>query len=106
VPELSEVPDAVLQEPWRWDGAARLLGRAYPEPIVDVKAAARDASARVWGVRRGADFRAEAERIVKKHASRKDPGAPMRFRRDPEPRGPEGRGAGTDPHGAQLKFDL
>ena len=82
VPELAEVPDEFLQEPWRWEGAGRMLGRIYPNPLVDVKAAAKEASSRVWGVRRGAAFRDEAARIVEKHASRKEPGAPMRFRRD------------------------
>jgi deoxyribodipyrimidine photo-lyase len=74
-----------------------------------VKAAAKAASARVWGVRKGGAFRAEAERIVKKHASRKDPGAPMRFQRDPEPRPPKVAPGGPKPGDAkpdQLKFDL
>ena len=108
VPELAEVPDDHLQEPWLWEGAGRVLGRAYPEPIVDVKAAAKAASTRVWGVRKGAEFRAVADRIVKKHASRKDPGAPMRFQRDPEPRPAKGgrRGRRSDPSSDQLKFDL
>ncbi len=99
LPELAEVPDRFLQEPWQWEGAPGLLGRAYPAPIVDVKAAAKEASAKVWGVRRGAAFRDEADRIVRKHASRREPGVPMRFRRDPEPRPPR---AGPD----QLKLDL
>ncbi|RDC71177.1 deoxyribodipyrimidine photolyase [Rhodovulum sp. 12E13] len=99
VPELSEVPDRYLQEPWLWEGAGRLLGRAYPAPLVDVKAAAKAASAKVWGVRKGAAFRAEADRIVTRHASRKEAGVPMRFRRDPEPRPPQ-----RTPD--QLKLDL
>jgi len=99
VPELAAVPDAYLQEPWRWEGAGRLLGRRYPEPIVEVRAAAREASARVWAVRRGAAFREEAQRIVAKHASRKEPGVPMRFRRDPAPRSRPGGDA-------QLSLDL
>jgi deoxyribodipyrimidine photo-lyase len=70
VPELGDVPARFLQEPWLWDGAARLR---YPPPVVDVAAAAREARDAVWGVRRGEAFRAEAGRIVKKHASRKDP---------------------------------
>ena len=103
VPELAGVPDAHLQEPWTWEGAGRVLGRSYPEPVVEVKAAAKAASAAVWGVRRGAGFRAEAERIVQKHASRKDPGAPMRFRRDPEPRRPAQAAGRAD---RQLKLDF
>lgn len=35
LPELAEVPDALLQTPWRWAGAPRLLGRRYPEPLAD-----------------------------------------------------------------------
>ncbi|MEM6373675.1 MAG: FAD-binding domain-containing protein [Pseudomonadota bacterium] len=71
-PELAPVPDAHLQSPWTWEGAGSVLGRAYPEPIVDVIDAAREARTRVWAVRRGDPFRAEARRVVHKHASRKD----------------------------------
>ncbi|WP_299293412.1 FAD-binding domain-containing protein [uncultured Tateyamaria sp.] len=72
-PELAGVPDAHLQEPWLWDGAAGLLDRGYPAPVVDVAAAAREARDRVWAVRRGTAFKTEAARVVDKHASRKDP---------------------------------
>ena len=78
LPELAAVPDALLQEPWRWDGAGALR---YPAPIVDVKQAAAWARDRVWAVRQGDGFRAEAARVVRKHASRKD--GRGRFRRDP-----------------------
>lgn len=78
VPELASVPDAFLQEPWRWDGAGRLR---YPAPIVDVKQAAAQARDRVWAVRQGEGFRAQAARVVRKHASRKD--GTGRFVRDP-----------------------
>ena len=78
VPELADVPDAFLQEPWRWEGAARLR---YPAPVVDVKQAAAAARDRVWAVRQGEGFRAQAAKVVQKHASRKD--AKGRFRRDP-----------------------
>jgi deoxyribodipyrimidine photo-lyase len=79
VPELAEVPDRFLQEPWLWERAGRLR---YPPPVVDVAEAARAARDAVWGVRRGEGFRAEAARIVAKHASRKDP----RFVKDRERR--------------------
>ncbi|MEO0938422.1 MAG: FAD-binding domain-containing protein [Pseudomonadota bacterium] len=71
-PELADVPLKHLQSPWDWDGAGGLLGRSYPEPIVDVKAAAAAARDAIWGARKGQAFRAEAGRIVHKHASRKD----------------------------------
>ncbi|MEO1307222.1 MAG: FAD-binding domain-containing protein [Pseudomonadota bacterium] len=101
VPELADVPDAYLQEPWLWDGAGRLLGKAYPEPIVDVKSAAKAASAAVWGVRRGPAFRDEAERIVAKHASRKEPGVPARFQRDKNT-----MAKGQDPRGQAKQLSL
>lgn len=96
-PELADVPDAHLQEPWRWDGAGRIVGRSYPAPIVDVKAAAKAARDAVWAVRKGDAFRAEAARIVDKHASRKDP----RFVNDRSPK----KRSNPAPQ-AQLKLDL
>ena len=84
LPELANVPDRFLQEPWRWDGAGRL---AYPAPIVDVTEAARAARQRIWAVRRGDDFRAEAARVIEKHASRKD--RQGRFVNDRERRAPK-----------------
>jgi deoxyribodipyrimidine photo-lyase len=71
VPELRDVPDAYLQEPWAWGGAAKLFGRQYPEPIVDVAQAARAARERVWAIRKQSGFRDEALRLVEKHGSRK-----------------------------------
>jgi len=84
LPELAEVPDAFLQEPWRWEGAGRVLGRAYPAPVVEMAAAARAAREAVWAVRRGAGFADTAAGIVEKHASRKDRAG--RFVNDRAPR--------------------
>jgi deoxyribodipyrimidine photo-lyase len=72
VPELAAVPDTFLQEPWKWPGASGLLGKRYPEPVVDVAAAARAARDTVWGLRKGPGFAAEADRVVARHASRAD----------------------------------
>lgn len=71
LPELAEVPDAFVQEPWRWDKADRILGKTYPRPVIDHLAAARDARKRIWQVRRGGAFRDEARAIFDKHGSRK-----------------------------------
>lgn len=93
VPELAAVPDAFLQDPWRWPGARALR---YPEPLVDLTAAARAARDAVWGLRRAPGHAAQAEAIVTRHASRKDP----RFVNDREPRR---RRAVPD---AQMSLDL
>jgi deoxyribodipyrimidine photo-lyase len=88
------VPDAFLQEPWKWPDAARLLGHRYPEPVVDVATAAREARDAIWSARRTPGFAEDAARIVTRHASRAD----ARFVNDRAPR----RKAPT----AQLSLDL
>ena len=71
VPELAPVPDAFLYEPWRWDGAGRVIGKTYPEPVVDLKAATSAARERVWSLRKTQGFKQKAGAIVTRHASRK-----------------------------------
>lgn len=80
VPELAEVPDKFLQDPWKWDGARAILGKSYPAPIVDPVIAAREAKEKVYGARKGKAFREEANRIQEKHGSRKS-GMPSSSRR-------------------------
>ncbi|MEL6371730.1 MAG: FAD-binding domain-containing protein [Pseudomonadota bacterium] len=80
VPELTNVPDKFLQEPWKWEEADTLLGRIYPEPIVDPVVAARIAKEKVYGVRRSEAFRHGANAIQEKHGSRKS-GIPVRGQR-------------------------
>ncbi len=88
LPELAAVPDAYLQEPWKWTGAGSILGRRYPEPLVDVATAQRAARDAVWGLRRKPAARAEVVEIVERHASR----SPVR--------------RGTVPVFGQLSLDL
>lgn len=94
LPELAAVPDAFLQEPWKWPEAGNVLGRVYPHPIIDIAVAARAARDAIWTARKGPDFAATAAQIVTRHASRAD----RRFVNDRAPR----RKAAT----AQLSFDL
>jgi deoxyribodipyrimidine photo-lyase len=68
VPELKAVPDIFLHEPWLWPGAADLC---YPDPIVDHVAAAKAARETLYAVRKTADHKISARRIVEKHGSRK-----------------------------------
>ena len=70
LPELAGVPDAFLQEPWLWPEARKLLGQRYPEPIIDVASAAREARDLIWSARRSAGFAEVAGQIVQRHASR------------------------------------
>ncbi|WP_299548375.1 deoxyribodipyrimidine photo-lyase [uncultured Tateyamaria sp.] len=102
-PELASVPDTYLQEPWTWEGAGELLGKAYPAPVVDVPNAARQARERVWAVRRGGAFREEARRVVHKHASRKDSEGHFVDDRSPK-RGKAGASPANDSR--QIGFDF
>jgi deoxyribodipyrimidine photo-lyase len=69
--------------------------------VVDLAQAGRTARERVWAVRQGDAFRAEAARIVEKHASRKDGGAGRHFVNDRTPK--RRKPVASD---AQLRFDL
>ncbi|MEO0884294.1 MAG: deoxyribodipyrimidine photo-lyase, partial [Pseudomonadota bacterium] len=76
VPELAGVPTDFIHEPWTWENATTPLGKAYPFPIVDHLAAAKEARQKIWAVRKGEAFRAGASEIQNKHGSRKS-GIPM-----------------------------
>ncbi len=71
IPELTTVPDQFLHEPWTWEGAGAVLGRAYPVAVVNHLQAAKEAREKVWSVRRGSGFRGRADAIQNKHGSRK-----------------------------------
>jgi deoxyribodipyrimidine photo-lyase len=73
VPELNDIPDAFVHEPWLWPGAADL---AYPAPIVDNAAAAKAARDALYVIRKSPTHKAAARKIVDKHGSRKT-GMPM-----------------------------
>ena len=77
VPELAVVPRQMIHEPWKWEGAGRVLDRTYPSPIVDHLSAARFAREQIWAVRRDAGFRAKADAIQDRHGSRKSNIAPV-----------------------------
>ena len=71
VPELAEVPGALVHEPWTWEGAGRVLDRTYPLPVIDHLSAARAARERIWAVRGSSAFRQTANAIQDRHGSRK-----------------------------------
>ena len=71
VPELAEIPDQFLQEPWKAENAGSILGRTYPARIIDHVAAAKEAREQIWAVRRGDAFRTQASGIQAKHGSRR-----------------------------------
>ncbi|WP_417688687.1 FAD-binding domain-containing protein [Roseibium sp.] len=80
LPELRDLPDYALHEPWTSEQAAGVLGKSYPFPIVDHLSAAREARAKVWALRKGDGFHQTAREIQDRHGSRKS-GIPMRGRK-------------------------
>ena len=73
LPELANVPDAFIHEPWLWPEAEAL---DYPPPIVDCAIAAKAARDALYSIRKSPDHKAKARKIVDKHGSRKT-GMPM-----------------------------
>lgn len=94
LPELAGVPDEYLHEPWRWPGAGQLLGRAYPEPVIDPAAALRAARAAMARARAAPGFREAAERVAARHGSRQ------------KTRGKARQGVARGAAPAQLSLDL
>ncbi|MEO0427031.1 MAG: deoxyribodipyrimidine photo-lyase/cryptochrome family protein [Pseudomonadota bacterium] len=78
LPELAGLPVKRLHEPWRATeaeqaAAGMVLGRDYPEPLVEPVAAARAAKERVFAQRCKEGFEEGKARVLKKHASRRRP---------------------------------
>ena len=72
MPELQNLPDARLHEPWKLTPLEQLefgcvVGENYPLPIVDLKKAHQHARTQLWGHREDASVQKESERILKKH---------------------------------------
>ncbi|MEL7434059.1 MAG: FAD-binding domain-containing protein, partial [Chloroflexota bacterium] len=77
VPELRNVPDEHIHEPFNMPPmteieAGCVIGEDYPAPIVKHKEAVKEAKSKVWALRKRDDVKAEAEKVVERHASRKN----------------------------------
>ncbi len=71
LPELANVPDAFIHEPWRWEAFETHCAGRYPARIVDHLTAAKAARDAVWSVRKTKAAAREADAIQDKHGSRK-----------------------------------
>jgi deoxyribodipyrimidine photo-lyase len=98
VPELADIPDCCLQEPWDYGGAVNSIGRSYPKRIVDLKASTAAAKERIYGARAATGFYTAADRIQNKHGSRKS-GIRVRGTKPAKLKS-------AVPNSDQLKFDL
>lgn len=78
VPELRDVPPEYLAEPWKTPPLIQqdtgcVLGRDYPEPVVDHLKAYHAARDRMHAFKRTDAARVESRRVYQKHGSRKRP---------------------------------
>lgn len=85
VPELAGVPGGLLAEPWRMPADLQqrvgcVIGRDYPAPVVDDRAAVRQAKERLYALRATPAARAEAAAIQDRHGSRRSGLPPARRR--------------------------
>jgi deoxyribodipyrimidine photo-lyase len=74
VPELADLPSDAIHKPWELGPIDQQLfdfipGRTYPMPIVDLDKARREASDRLWGMRKTKTGRSESSRILAMHTN-------------------------------------
>jgi len=74
IPELKSVPASLIHEPWKMslmeqDLYGVQIGKDYPSPIVDIEQTRKWASEKVWGLKKTAKVKVEAQRILKKHVN-------------------------------------
>jgi deoxyribodipyrimidine photo-lyase len=71
VPELRDAPLSFLHNPWLDDNLIDARPDHYPQPMINVVDAMREARLRLHRPRTGAAFHSEADAIQSKHGSRK-----------------------------------
>ena len=74
LPELAEVPVSLLHEPWKMNEMEQqfyncIIGKDYPEPIVNIEETRKYASDIVWSFRKKDEVKEEGKRILQKHVS-------------------------------------
>jgi deoxyribodipyrimidine photo-lyase len=71
VPELADIPDPFLQEPWKWPDPKETIPTRYPARVIDHVKAGKEARDKIYAVRRRDGHRDIAKAIAAKHGSRK-----------------------------------
>jgi deoxyribodipyrimidine photo-lyase len=72
VPELQNIPDNFIHEPWKMttldqEFCGVKIGRDYPQPIVDIEESARAAKVKIYGHKNNELVQTEKIRILKVH---------------------------------------
>jgi deoxyribodipyrimidine photo-lyase len=74
LPELQNIPDDLIHEPWKLTPIEQTLyncaiGENYPAPIVDIEASRKMASDIIYQFRKDVFVQLEGKRILNKHVS-------------------------------------
>lgn len=74
IPELKDVPAALIHEPWKLSVIEQQLyhceiGTDYPPPIIDLEKTRKYASDMVWQYRKNEEVKKEGKRILQKHVN-------------------------------------
>jgi len=78
VPELAHVPPEYIHQPYTMPPLTQreaqcIIGKDYPAPIVDAKKATKTAKDTVWNLRQQPEVKAEADKVLARHGSRRGP---------------------------------
>jgi len=76
VPELQNVPDKLVHEPWKLTYLEQKdldleIGKHYPHPIVDHHSSSKTARDKIWQIKKTDEAKFNAQKILQKHASAK-----------------------------------
>lgn len=74
IPELKDVPTTLIHEPWKMTLMEQnfyhvIIGKDYPNPIIDIETTRKVASDLVWSFRKTDEVKKEGHRILKKHVN-------------------------------------
>ena len=74
VPELKNVPDTLVHEPWKLTYMEQKslnidIGKDYPLPIVDNKSSTKLAKDKIWSIKKSENAKILSKEILEKHAS-------------------------------------
>ena len=111
LPELRQVPDAWLFEPWLMPHTMQahlgvFVGSALAQPVVDLTPATRQAKQRLHSRRQTDDVKAAKKAVVDKHASRKNWGTQAGARSTPSRKATRPSADNIQAAKAQLGFDF